>query len=108
MKVFREGIPSGWQDIVGESGTLGDNDIFYEVPDMLSTPPNHRVRSGDRFRVRIAYTDLQDYTRSVYSSNLGARSGQNTTPTISVDDTQATDITLLEGGRIMVDVSVAG
>ena len=100
------GVGSGWQDIAGESGTLGDDAIFYEVPDMLSQPENHQVISGDRFRVRIAYTDLQGYTRSVYSSNLGARLGQNTAPTISVDDAQATDITLLEGGRITVPVSV--
>ena len=95
-----------WQNIVGQTGTLGNNAIFYEVPDMLSTPENHQVRSGDRFRVRIAYTDLQDYPRSVYSSNLGARLGQNTTPTIRVADSQDTDITLLEGGRITVPVSV--
>ena len=100
------GVGSGWEDIAGESDIVGDDAIFYEVPDMLSAPPNHRVRSGDRFRVRIAYTDLQGYTRNVYSSNLGARLGQNTTPTISVDDAQATDITLLEGGRITVPVSV--
>ena len=100
------GVGSGWQDIVGESGTLGDDAIFYNVPDMLSAPPDHPVRPGDRFRVRIAYTDLQAYTRSVYSSNLGARLGQNTTPTIRVADSQDTDITLLEGGRITVPVSV--
>ena len=97
---------SGWRDIVGQTGTLGNNDIFYEVPSTLSAPPNHQVRPGDRFRVKIAYTDLQAYTRSVYSSNLGARLGQNTTPTIRVDDSQATDITLLEGERVMVPVSV--
>ena len=100
------GDGSGWQDIAGQTGTLGDSDIFYEVPDMLSSPQNHRVRAGDRFRVRIAYTDLQAYTRTVYSPNLGARLGQNTTPTIRVDDSQDTDITLLERGRITVDVSV--
>ena len=100
------GAGSGWRDIVGQTGTLGSNDIFYEVPSTLSAPPNHRVRPGDRFRVKIAYTDLQAYTKSVYSSNLGARLGQNTTPTIRVDDSQATDITLLEGERVMVPVSV--
>ena len=97
------GIGSGWQDIAGQTGILGDSDISYDVPNMLS---DHQVGSGDRFRVEITYTDLQDYTRSVYSSNLGARLGQNTAPTISVDDTQDTDITLLQGGRITVDVSV--
>ena len=100
------GVGSGWRDIVGQTGTLGSSDIFYEVPSTLSalSNPNHRVRSGDRFRVRIAYTDLQAYTRSVYSSNLGARLGQNTTPTIMSN--AARDLRLLEGGRITVPVSV--
>ena len=101
-----EGDGSGWEDIAGQSGTLGDIEISYDVPTTLSAPQDHEVSPGDRFRVRIAYTDLQDYTRSVYSSNLGARLGQNTTPTIRVDDSQDTNITLLEGELIMVPVSV--
>ena len=100
------GTGSGWRDIAGQKGTLGNIEIFYEVPSTLSAPPDHRVRPGDRFRVRIAYTDGQSYPETVYSSNLGARLGQNTRPTITVDDTQDTDITLLEGGRITVPVSV--
>ena len=98
------GEGSGWTDIAGQTGTLGDSDIFYDVPSTLSSPLNHRVRSGDRFRVSIAYTDRQDYMRELYSSNLGARLGQNSTPTIVTNDPQA--ITLLENGRITVDVIV--
>ena len=98
------GEGSGWTDIAGQTGTLGDSNIFYDVPSTLSSPLNHQVRSGDRFRVSIAYTDRQDYTRELYSSDLGARLGQNSTPTIVTNDPQA--ITLLENGRITVDVIV--